>query len=65
MIPSIDEFNREWRVVDAIKPVRLTPQRRDATTESIGSPTRIEGSKRIPGPGLAIAAGGSGDALAH
>jgi Fic family protein len=45
LIASIDEFKGEWRVVESIQPERLTSLRRVATIESIGSSTRIEGSK--------------------
>ncbi|MFZ9941050.1 MAG: Fic family protein [Luteolibacter sp.] len=45
LIASIDEFKGEWRVVERIEPERLTSLRRVATIESIGSSTRIEGSK--------------------
>lgn len=45
LIASIDEFKGEWRVVESIEPERLTSLRRVATIESIGSSTRIEGSR--------------------
>ena len=45
MIASIDEFKGEWRVVEGIVPERLSSLRRVASIESIGSSTRIEGSK--------------------
>lgn len=45
LIASIDEFKGEWRVVESLKPERLTSLRRVATIESVGSSTRIEGAK--------------------
>lgn len=45
LISSIDEFKGAWRVMNTIAPERLVSLRRVATIESIGSSTRIEGSK--------------------
>ncbi len=45
LIVSIDELKGEWRAVESIKPERLQSLRCVATIESIGSSTRIEGSK--------------------
>jgi Fic family protein len=45
LIASIDEFKGEWRVVESIEPERLSSLRRVANIESIGSSTRIEGSR--------------------
>jgi len=45
LIAAIDEFKGEWRAVESIEPERLQSLRRIATIESIGSSTRIEGSK--------------------
>lgn len=45
LIASIDEFNGTWRVLGNLAPEQLTSLRRVATIESIGSSTRIEGSK--------------------
>ena len=45
LIASIDEFKGAWRALGALAPERLSALRRVATIESIGSSTRIEGSK--------------------
>lgn len=45
LIAGIDEFKGSWRALGAIAPDRLTALRRVATIESIGSSTRIEGSR--------------------
>lgn len=45
LIARIDEFKGAWRALGALAPERLTALRRVATVESIGSSTRIEGSK--------------------
>jgi Fic family protein len=45
LIAKIDEFKGAWRTLDTIAPDRLSALRRVATIESIGSSTRIEGSK--------------------
>ncbi len=45
LITEIDEFKGSWRVQNAQSPERLQALRRVATIESIGSSTRIEGSK--------------------
>ncbi len=45
LIARIDEFKGAWRALGAIAPDRLSSLRRVATIESIGSSTRIEGSK--------------------
>jgi Fic family protein len=45
LIARIDEFKGAWRALGAIAPDRLSALRRVATIESIGSSTRIEGSK--------------------
>lgn len=44
-IAGIDEFKGEWRLLGTLAPDRLTALRRVATIESIGSSTRIEGSR--------------------
>lgn len=44
-IARIDEFKGAWRALGALAPDRLSALRRVATIESIGSSTRIEGSK--------------------
>ena len=45
LIARIDEFKGAWRALGALAPDRLQALRRVATIESIGSSTRIEGSK--------------------
>lgn len=45
LVAKIDEFKGAWRALGAIAPERLFSLRRVATIESIGSSTRIEGSK--------------------
>jgi Fic family protein len=45
LLSEIDEFKGAWRALGAIAPDRLNALRRVATIESIGSSTRIEGSK--------------------
>lgn len=45
LIAEIDEFKGGWRALGALNPERLQSLRRVATIESIGSSTRIEGSK--------------------
>lgn len=45
LIARIDEFKGAWRALGALAPDRLSALRRVATIESIGSSTRIEGSK--------------------
>jgi Fic family protein len=45
LISEIDEFKGAWRALGALAPERLNALRRVATIESIGSSTRIEGSK--------------------
>ena len=42
---DIDEFKGAWRALGTLAPDRLSALRRVATIESIGSSTRIEGSK--------------------
>ncbi len=44
-VARIDEFKGTWRALGALAPDRLYALRRVATIESIGSSTRIEGSK--------------------
>ncbi len=44
-ISRIDEFKGAWRALGMLAPDRLSALRRIATIESIGSSTRIEGSK--------------------
>jgi Fic family protein len=45
LITEVDEFKGSWRVQNAQSPDRLQALRHVATIESIGSSTRIEGSK--------------------
>jgi Fic family protein len=45
LISRIDEFKGAWRALGTLAPDRLTALRKVATIESIGSSTRIEGSK--------------------
>lgn len=45
LITEIDEFKGSWRAMNQSNPERLLALRRVATIESIGSSTRIEGSK--------------------
>jgi Fic family protein len=45
LISEIDEFKGAWRALGTLAPERLNALRRVATIESIGSSTRIEGSK--------------------
>jgi len=44
-ITRIDEFKGAWRALGTLAPDRLSALRRVATIESIGSSTRIEGSR--------------------
>jgi Fic family protein len=45
LITELDEFKGAWQALGALAPDRLSALRRVATIESIGSSTRIEGSK--------------------
>ena len=45
LIAEIDEFKGAWKALGTLAPGRLSALRRVATIESIGSSTRIEGSK--------------------
>lgn len=45
LIAEIDEFKGAWKALGTLAPERLFALRRVATIESIGSSTRIEGSK--------------------
>lgn len=45
LVAGIDEFKGAWRALGMLAPDRLSALRRVATIESIGSSTRIEGSK--------------------
>src|SRR5271167_4660533 len=45
LLSEIDEFKGAWRALGTLAPERLSALQRVATIESIGSSTRIEGSK--------------------
>ena len=45
LIAGIDEFKGAWRALGTLAPDRLSALRRIATIQSIGSSTRIEGSR--------------------
>ena len=45
LIGELDEFKGQWRVMENLAPERLSSLKRIATIESVGSSTRIEGSK--------------------
>ena len=45
LLSELDEFKGAWRALGTIAPERLSALKRNATIESIGSSTRIEGSK--------------------
>ena len=45
LIAELDEFKGAWRALGTLAPERLIALRRVATIESIGSSTRIEGSR--------------------
>lgn len=45
MVSEIDEFKGAWQALGTLAPETLAALRRVATIESIGSSTRIEGSK--------------------
>lgn len=45
LIAGLDEFKGAWRALGTLAPNRLSALRRVATIESIGSSTRIEGSR--------------------
>ena len=45
LIAEIDELKGAWRAISRIAPDRLSGLRRVATIESMGSSTRIEGSR--------------------
>lgn len=45
LIAEIDEFKGTWQMLGALMPERLSALRHVATIESIGSSTRIEGSR--------------------
>lgn len=45
LLSELDEFKGAWRLLGTLAPERLNALRRVATIESVGSSTRIEGSK--------------------
>src|ERR1700691_5247499 len=45
LIAEVDEFKGAWRALGQVAPEQLTALKKVATIESIGSSTRIEGSK--------------------
>jgi hypothetical protein len=45
LVAEIDEFKGAWRALGTLAPERLSALRRVDTIESIGSSTRIEGSR--------------------
>ena len=45
LIAELDEFKGQWRMIRSLSPEKLTWLRKVATIESVGSSTRIEGSK--------------------
>ena len=45
LLSELDEFKGAWRALGVVAPERLSALRRIATIESIGSSTRIEGSR--------------------
>src|SRR5882724_3090205 len=45
LIAEIDEFKGSWKALGQLAPDKLTTLKKIATIESIGSSTRIEGSK--------------------
>ena len=45
LIAEIDEFKGSWKALGSLAPDRLSALRRVATIESVGSSTRIEGSR--------------------
>ncbi|MER9517607.1 DUF977 family protein [Mesorhizobium sp. M0614] len=49
LVSEIEEFKGAWRALGALAPQRLSALRRVATIESIGSSTRIEGSRLTDG----------------
>lgn len=45
LVAELDEFKGSWQAIDKLPPERLSALNQVATVESIGSSTRIEGSK--------------------
>ncbi len=45
LIAELEDFKGQWRMIRSLSPEKLTSMRRVATIESVGSSTRIEGSR--------------------
>lgn len=45
LIAELNEFKGQWRMMCSLSPEKLTGLRKVATIESVGSSTRIEGSR--------------------
>ena len=45
LVSEIDEFKGKWQALKKMSPERLRQLRKVATIESVGSSTRIEGSR--------------------
>ena len=45
LIAELEEFKGQWRMIRSLTPEKLSSWRKVATIESVGSSTRIEGSK--------------------
>lgn len=45
LIAELEEFKGQWRMIRSLSPEKLTSMRKVATIESVGSSTRIEGSR--------------------
>ena len=45
LIAELDEFKGQWGMIRSLSPEKLTGLRKVATIQSVGSSTRIEGSK--------------------
>jgi len=45
LVAELEDFKGQWRMIRSLSPEKLTGLRKVATIESVGSSTRIEGSK--------------------
>ena len=45
LIAELEDFKGQWRMIRSLSPEKLTSLRKVATIESVGSSTRIEGSR--------------------
>ncbi len=45
LVAELEEFKGQWRMIRSLSPAKLTSLRKVATIESVGSSTRIEGSR--------------------